>query len=68
MLFRDPLCIEKHVEGSQNIILQGLEVTAFQTVCDFVFPSKINKYLFFRMLMLNIFHVLCDADMGFLLC
>lgn len=67
VLFRDPWCIEKHVEGSQNIILQGIAVTAFPTVHDFVFPSKINKYLFFRMLVLNIFHVLCDTDMRFLL-
>lgn len=68
VLFRHPWCIEKHVEGSQNIILQGIAVTAFQAVHDFVFPTKINKYLFFRMLMLDIFHVLCDADTGFLLC
>lgn len=43
-------------------------MTAFQTIHNFVFPSKINKYVFFRMLMLNIFHVLDDTDMGFLLC
>lgn len=54
--------------GSQIIILWGTAMTACQTVHNFVSPSKINKYLFFRMLVLNIFHGLCDTNMGFLLC